>query len=241
MPLLPQVGAAAGRDGRQVGRRDFLHGGRLRTPTTAAWARRTSVTTSPPVWSTAQPHRPGVGDVQMGSALRDAHLARSGQGSTASQLMPVGRDRADRGAERPGLGRPARRAAGHIGPADQRDHHRAQRAADARAVPRSCCAVNADGAVCASATWRASSSAPRATRAAAASTASRRRHGVSLASGANALAGGRRVRAKLELCSPSSRTGLRYDIAYDTTPVRAHLDPRGGARRWSRRWCWCSW
>ena len=138
-------GAAAGRAGREVGAQ-LPDGDRLRVRGRRA-ARSYDLVRLPRLHgpgSAVARHRRRRG-AGVRRAVRDAHLARPGQ---AHQLQADARRRARRaaGAERAGVGRPARRHAGGAGAGLHRVDHRAEPAADAsRSSSASCCARPAQG------------------------------------------------------------------------------------------------
>ena len=123
-------------------------------------------------------------------AVRDAHLARPGQ---AQHLQPHAgrRDRRDPGAERAGLGRPARRRCRRCRASSSTPRITAQtRLQTAGAVPQtSCCACNADGSQVRLRRRRARRARQRELQhRSPATTASRpRASAIQLATGANAL------------------------------------------------------
>ncbi len=94
-----------------------------------------------------------------------------------------------------------------------------------------CCACSPTARRCAWATWRASSWAATATP------SNIRFNGqpsppawaICLASGANALARGDAVKAKLAELAPFFPTGMRATVTYDTTPFVQRLDQGRGA------------
>ena len=171
--------------------------------------------------------------------LLDADLVRHAA-AHQPQSHAVRRHRGNPNAERPGTGRPHRRAADQRRPAvsDSTCRPRAGSPPSSSSAI-SCCAPIRTVRCCASATSPASRWARRATTAKPASTAAPRwRSAIYLAPGANAVTTAQAVAATLQRLSKRFPAGLSYLVQYDSTSFRDATRSRRCCARWARPSSW---